>query len=88
MPGLNALLLGSLMYQSRLVPRVIPTLGLIGGPLLISSTIGTLFGINESASVWTAVATLPIFLWELSLGVWMAVKGFNPSAPLMAAAAG
>jgi len=88
MPGLNALLLGSLMYQSRLVPRVIPTLGLIGGPLLISSTIGTLFGINESVSVWTAVATLPIFLWELSLGVWMAVKGFNPSAPLMAAAAG
>jgi len=88
MPSLNALLLGSLMYQSRLVPRVIPTLGLIGGPLLISSTIGTLFGINESVSVWTAVATLPIFLWELSLGVWMAVKGFNPSAPLMAAAAG
>jgi hypothetical protein len=87
MPGLNALLLGTLMYQSRLVPRVIPTLGLIGGPLLIASTIGTLFGINESVSVWTAVATLPIFLWELSLGLWMAVKGFNPSAPLLAATA-
>jgi hypothetical protein len=87
MPGLNALLLGTLMYQSRLVPRVIPTLGLIGGPLLIASTIGTLFGINESVSVWTAVATLPIVLWELSLGVWMAVKGFNPSAPLLAATA-
>ena len=36
MPGINALLLGSLMYRSRLVPRVIPVLGLIGGPLLIS----------------------------------------------------
>jgi hypothetical protein len=87
MPGLNALLLGSLMYQSRLVPRVIPTLGLIGAPLLISSTVGTLFGINESVSAWTAVATVPIFLWELSLGVWMVVKGFNPSAPLLAATA-
>src|ERR1700729_2196629 len=35
MPGINALLLGSLLYRSRLVPRVIPAMGLIGGPLLI-----------------------------------------------------
>ena len=35
MPGINALLLGSLMYRSRLVPRIIPVLGLIGAPLLI-----------------------------------------------------
>lgn len=86
-PGLNALLLGTLMYQSRLVPRVIPTLGLIGAPLLISSTIGTLFGINETASLWTGIATIPIFFWELSLGLLMAIKGFSPSAPLMAATA-
>ena len=35
MPGINALLLGSLLYRSRLVPRIIPVMGLIGGPLLI-----------------------------------------------------
>ena len=35
MPGINAVLLGSLMYRSRLVPRIIPVMGLIGGPLLI-----------------------------------------------------
>lgn len=87
MPGLNALLLGTLMYRSRLVPRVIPTLGLIGAPLLISSTIGTLFGINQAVSVWSGIATAPIFFWELSLGLWMAVKGFNPSSPLVAATA-
>ena len=44
MPGINALLLGSLMYRSRLVPRVIPVLGLIGAPLLICTVITTLFG--------------------------------------------
>src|SRR5438874_1223381 len=44
MPGINALLLGSLMYRSRLVPRVIPVLGLIGGPLLITAASATLFG--------------------------------------------
>ncbi len=79
MPGLNALLLGSLMYRSGLVPRIIPLLGLIGAPLLITATIATLFGLNEQLSVWSAIATLPIAAWELSLGVWLVVKGFKPS---------
>jgi hypothetical protein len=86
-PGVNALLLGYLMYRSRLVPRVIPTLGLIGGPLLISSAVGTMFGVNDAVSVWSGVALLPIFLWELSLGLWMTFKGFQRSAPLMVEAA-
>ena len=79
MPGVNALLLGYLMYRSRLVPRVIPVLGLIGAPLLITATIATLFGLNEQVSVWSAIATLPVAVWELSLGVWLVVKGFKPS---------
>ncbi|MCZ9880200.1 DUF4386 domain-containing protein [Arthrobacter sp. B2a2-09] len=78
-PGVSGLLLGYLMYRSGLVPRVIPLLGLIGGPLLLSSTISTMFGFNQGISVWSGLATLPIFVWELSLGVWMAVKGFRPS---------
>ena len=86
-PGVNALLLGYLMYRSRLVPRVIPTLGLIGGPLLISSAIGTMFGVNDAVSVWSGVALLPIFFWELFLGLWMTFKGFQRSAPLMVEAA-
>src|SRR5579863_428222 len=44
MPGINALLLGSLLYRSRLVPRVIPVIGLIGAPFLICTVIATLFG--------------------------------------------
>jgi len=80
MPGANALLLGYLMYRSGLVPRLIPALGLIGAPLIISSTIGIMFGVNAPGSVWQGIATAPIFLWELSLGVWLVVKGFKPSA--------
>jgi hypothetical protein len=30
--------------------------------------------------VWQSLATIPEFLWELSLGIWLIVKGFNPSA--------
>jgi hypothetical protein len=85
MPALNAVLLGTLLYRSRLVPRIIPTAGLIGAPLLFSSTIGTMFGINNPDTPWTALATIPIFFWELSVGLWMTFKGFNPSAPILSA---
>ncbi len=88
LPGINALLLGSLFYRSRLVPRIIPALGLIGGPLLISSVIGQFLGVNELYSAWSAIAVLPIFLWELFLGLWLVFKGFRKEAPLMLEAAG
>jgi hypothetical protein len=78
MAGVNALLLGTLMYRSRLVPRIIPTLGLIGAPLLLTSTIATMFGINHLGSAWSTIAVAPIFVWELSLGIYLVVKGFKP----------
>jgi hypothetical protein len=77
-PGFSGLLLGSLLYRSRLVPRLIPTMGLIGGPLLIASVTATLFNHNHQITLLAAIATVPIFLWELSLGVWLFVKGFKP----------
>jgi hypothetical protein len=78
-PAVNALLLGSLLYKSRLVPRVLPVLGLIGAPLLVASAIAVMFGIYDRLSPFTAVATLPIAVWEFSLGVYLVVKGFKAS---------
>lgn len=78
MAALNALVLGTLMYKSGLVPRVLPTMGLVGAPLLLSVTIATIFGLTEHGSVWWVVAA-PIFVWELSLGSYLVVKGFRPS---------
>lgn len=83
MPGLNALLLGSLLYRSGLVPRVIPAIGLVGAPLLIASTIATLFGVTTATSPTAAIATLPIFLWELLVALWMTIKGFRRTSPLV-----
>jgi hypothetical protein len=77
MPGINALLLGSLLYRSRLVPRIIPVVGLIGAPLLICTVITTLFGGFKLGS--PELAALPVGAWELSLGVWLVVKGFKPA---------
>ncbi len=79
MPGINALLLGSLMYRSRLVPRAIPALGLIGGPLLITAVIATVLRGSVPPPSWAALAALPVAAWELSLGLWLVVKGFKAS---------
>ena len=76
----NGLILGYLMYRSRLVPRGMAVLGLIGGPLIIASGVGVLLGVIEAGAVWQGIAVIPEFLWELSLGIWLIVRGFNPSA--------
>ena len=79
MSGVNALLLGSLMYRSGLVPRIIPLVGLIGAPLILVSATALMFGVWTQSSVWHGIAAAPIFAWELSLGVYLIVKGFKPS---------
>ena len=79
MPAVNAVLLGTLMYRSRLVPRVLPVLGLIGAPLQFTAVILTLFGVVDRISTVTLIAALPIALWEFSLGLWLVIKGFRPS---------
>jgi Domain of unknown function (DUF4386) len=79
MAGVNALLLGTLMYRSGLVPRAIPLMGLIGAPLLIAAKVATILGVNDDTTVWSLAALAPIFVWELSLGLWLTFKGFRPS---------
>ncbi len=80
MAAVNALLLGSLMYRSGLVPRVIPLMGLIGAPLLLAAKIATVYGVNDDSTMWSVIALAPIFFWELSLGIYLVVRGFRPAA--------
>src|SRR5665647_3505883 len=79
MPVMNALLLGTLMYRSGLVPRLIPLFGLIGAPLQFTAVILTMFGVIDRTSGATGILVLPIAVWEFSLGVYLVVKGFKPS---------
>lgn len=78
-PGLNALLLGTLLYRSGLVPRVLPAIGLVGAPFFLAAKALAILGVVEPLSALPAITTIPIALWELSLGVWLVVKGFRPS---------
>ena len=83
MPAINAILLGSVLYRARLVPRFIPVIGLIGAPLLAASATATLFGVFDQVSPLAGVAALPIGLWEFLIGAWLIIRGF--SAPAVAA---
>jgi hypothetical protein len=76
-PAVNAVLLGTLLYQSRLVPRILPAIGFIGVPLLIVSAMLTMVGTLDYGSSASAFLALPIALWEFSLGVYLTVKGFR-----------
>jgi hypothetical protein len=78
--GVNTSLLAYLMYASRLVPRVIPIVGLIGGPLIFLSSTAILFGLYPQVSTPGGLAAIPVTLWELSLAVWMIVRGLREEA--------
>jgi Domain of unknown function (DUF4386) len=76
----NGLILGYLMYRSGLVPRRMALLGLIAGPVLVARFVGIVFGVFEPMSVLGGLMVVPEFVWELALGIWLIVKGFNTSA--------
>jgi Na+-driven multidrug efflux pump len=75
-------LLGYLMYRSGLVPRGLAVLGLIGGPLVCISGVLMMFGVFEQGGAGQGIATIPEFLSELGLGLWLTFKGFRPSPVL------
>jgi Domain of unknown function (DUF4386) len=82
----NGLILGYMMYRSGLVPRPLAVLGLIAGPLLCAAGIAVLFGIVKQGGAEQSIASIPEFLWELSLGIYLTVKGFRSSAAVSGSA--
>jgi hypothetical protein len=79
MPIVCDLLLGVLLYRSRLVPRVLPLIALVGAPLLLVGDLGALFNLWGPTSSVTALLALPVAVFEFALGVYLTVKGFQPS---------
>ena len=79
MPAVNDLLLGILLYQSRLVPRGLSLIGIVGALILFASYIAVMFGLLGQHAPLAALSAIPVALFEFALGVWLVVKGFNPS---------
>ena len=83
----NGLILGYLMYRTRLVPRSTTWLGLVGGPLIIISGTIVLFGGNPADATIKGPAAIPEALWELFLGVYCTIWGFRRDAPILSRSA-
>lgn len=79
LPAVNDLLLGLLLYHSRLVPRVLSVIGIVGAFPLVAGYLAVLFGIIGRQSPEAGLAALLVALFEFSLGVYLIVKGFKPS---------
>lgn len=79
-PAICDLLLGFLLYQSRLVPRRLSTIGIIGSPILVAGYLAVLFGGIHQHSPLAGLSALPVAAFEFSLGIWLLVKGFNRRA--------
>ena len=92
MPAMNALCLAPILYRARLVPRALPVIGIVGAVALLASSTATLFGVFGQVSSAATVAALPIAAWELGIGLYFTVKGFQrpalggtPPAPVVTA---
>jgi hypothetical protein len=86
-PGLivpfgNGLILGYLMYRSRLVPPRMAWLGMIGGPLLLLGNLGVLFDLWDQDSA-VSVVVVPEFIWEAFLGIYCTIWGFRRDSPIL-----
>ena len=80
LPAINDLLLGFLLYKSRLVPRGLSLIGIVGGPVLLIGYLAIMFGLVGQHAALAGLSALLVAIFEFSLGVWLIVKGFNSSA--------
>lgn len=62
-----------LLWRTRLVPRVIPALGLVGGPLVGVMNLVVFFGIGGVF----APAVIPVFAWEVTLAGYLILRGLR-----------
>jgi hypothetical protein len=84
-PAMNDLLLGYLLYKSRLVPRTLALIGIVGAPILVVGFIAVLLGLIGRLDSLAAITAVPVAIFEFSLGIWLVVKGFDTPTPLLMA---
>jgi hypothetical protein len=65
----------SLLFRTRLVPRPLAALGVIGYAVHVVGAIAEIFGIHVSL-----ILLVPGMIFELALPVWLIIKGFQPEA--------
>ena len=70
--GVGGIFLCLLLFRTRLVPRWLSAWGVIGYTIHVVGAIAEIFGIHVSL-----VLLIPGGLFELALGFWLVIKGFQ-----------
>jgi hypothetical protein len=78
--SLGALMLYTVFYRSRLIPRWLSIWGVVAILMHLSTAFLIMFHLATTESAIVSAVNLPIFLQEMVMAVWLIVKGFNPSA--------
>jgi hypothetical protein len=73
--GVGGAFMCSLLYRTRLIPRPLAALGVIGYAIHTAGAIAEIFGIHVSL-----ILLIPGMIFELALPVWLFIKGFQPEA--------
>jgi Domain of unknown function (DUF4386) len=71
--GVASLMLCYTLYRARLVPRFLAAWGLVGYATILGGSVLEVMGFGL-----LSIHAIPGGLWELFMGVWLIVKGFNP----------
>lgn len=77
MLGLNTFLYSSLLLKSRLVPKPLAVLGMVTAVLVFLAGLLEMVGVVEPYSTVKGLIALPVGVYEMSLAVWLIVKGFD-----------
>ena len=77
MLGINTLIYSSIFYQTRLVPRKLSALGIIGAVLIFAAAILELLALIPHFSAWIILLAFPIAIYEMVLAGWLIIKGFS-----------
>lgn len=80
MPAICDLLLGFMLFKSRLVPRGLSLIGIVGGPVLLVGYFAVMFGLVGQHDAFPGLSAIPVALFEFLLGLWLIIKGFNHTA--------
>jgi hypothetical protein len=81
-PAIDDLLLGMLLYQSRLVPRSLSLIGIVGAFALVAGFVATMIGVIDRISPFAFFSAVMVAVFEFSLGIYLVVKGFKKNSPL------
>lgn len=76
----GTLMLYTVFYRSRLIPRWISIWGFMAILLHLSTAALIVFRFATPTSEIVIAINLPIFLQEMVMAVWLIVKGFNSAA--------